>query len=127
MKIVKRCLIKFIWKLCKLAHAELQYVFLPIRKQSRCSAMFVYVSVIMDPIDKISLRFGTLQIRTYARGFIVHIFEGDSGFTAMLPGELAVLVGYAATCVMKTIAGTPHTGPVMLGFSEPLMVRQLCI
>lgn len=64
--------------------------------------MFVYVSVIMYPIDKISLRFQnskTLQICTCACGFIVHIFEGDSGFTAMLLGELAVLVGYAATCV----------------------------
>ena len=37
----------------------------------------------------------TVQIYMCAHGFIVHVFEGNSGFTATLLGELDVLLGYA--------------------------------
>lgn len=40
-----------------------------------------------------------IYICVCAHGFIAHVFEGNSGFTATLLRELDVLLGYATTCV----------------------------
>lgn len=57
-----------------------------------------FISVSVIPHKELRLQFQNSEtVQIY--GFIAHVFEGDSGFIAMLLREPDVLLGYATTCV----------------------------